>query len=725
MAHSLYVSGVEPHNGKVIAALGIMTLVERSGQRVGFFRPIARPFRVPGQDREVIDRDVYLMRELFELPFELHEMVGLTDQQAEALAAEGKQDVAAERILEAYKKLEQQVDFVVIEGTDFLSATSSGEAELNMEVARDLRAPVALVFDGSGGDLEATHSRAVVAIDSFREKGCEVLAAIVNKVERANLEQLEQLLLPRLRDRGLPVVAAIPQEPALAMPRMDEVAAHLDGRVLYGQEFLHNKVGRFIVASGSVETMLPLLADNVLLVTHLDRHDAIFMAMLSLLSHEMPNIAGMVLSGTQELSAPVARVLAGLRGARIPIVRSPQLTYETTLALARVTAALIPSNGHEVEIARQLFESRVDTEALRSAIDLSTPQALTPKMFKYDLISRARSARRRIVLPEGDEPRILRAADALTRLRAVDLILLGDPKLLRTSAGQLGLDISRAEIIDPHDNPFSEQLAELYAELRAHKGMTLERAREALVDPPLLGTLLVHTGHADGMVAGARTSTAATIRPAFQVIKTKPGSRLVSSVFFMCLEDRVLVYGDCAVNPDPSAEQLAEIAITSAETAAAFGVEPIVAMLSYSTGDSGSGADVEKVREAVAIAKSRAPQLLLEGPLQYDAAVDPAVGRAKLPDSTVAGRATVFIFPDLNTGNNTYKAVQRSAHAIAIGPVLQGLNKPVNDLSRGCLVEDIINTVAITAIQAATEATEATEPTEATEATEPTSPTEA
>jgi phosphate acetyltransferase len=700
MAHSLYVTGVEPHSGKVLAALGIMALVERTGQRVGFFRPIARTFHVPGEDRKVVDRDVFLMHEVFNLPHSMTEMIGVSSEEAEDLAASGKQGVIAETILDAFKRLEEKVDFVVVEGTDFLSATSSVEADLNIQIARDLGSPVALVVDGSSNDVEAIHSRTVIGVDGFRDRGCEVVAVLVNRVDRNPLELIAGRLVQRLRGKGIPVVATIPREPALAMPRMDEVLAHLGGRVLYGRKSLHNKVGRIIVASGSVETMIPLLADNVLLVTHIDRHDAIFMAMLSLLSHEMPNIAGMVLSGEQELSPPVAELLAKLPGPRIPIIRSPKLTYETTLALTQVKASLIPTNKREIEVARQLFESHVDTEQLRKAIDLSTPRAVTPKMFKYGLIKKARSGKQRIVMPEGDEPRILRAADALLRLRAVDLTLLGDPKVIRTTAGQLGIDIAQAEIINPADTALSEELAALYQDTRKHKGMTLERAREAILDPPLFGTLLVQTGRANGMVAGARTSTAATIRPAFQVIKTKPGCSLVSSVFFMCLEDRVLVYGDCAVNPDPTAQELAEIAVTSAHTAAAFGIEPIVAMLSYSTGDSGSGADVDKVKAAVRIAKEMAPDLLLEGPLQYDAAVDPSVAKTKLPDSKVAGRATVFIFPDLNTGNNTYKAVQRSAHAIAIGPVLQGLNKPVNDLSRGCLVEDVVNTIAITAVQA-------------------------
>ncbi len=700
MAKSLYVTGVEAYSGKVLVSLGIMAMLERTGQRVGFFRPIARPFRIPGEDREVIDRDVYLMHGVFDLPCDMSEMIGLTSQEAEAMSASGNQAAVAEAILEAYKRLEAKVDFVLCEGTDYLSAAAASENELNAEIARDLNTPVALVVDGSCNDAEAIHSRAMIGLDGFRGKGCEVLATIVNKVDPNPLELIAGRLVKRLRDAHVPVVATIPTLAALSMPRMDEVAAHLGGRVLYGKDHLHNKVGKIIVASGSVETMIPLLADNVLLVTHLDRHDAIFMAMLSLLSHTTPNIAGMVLSGERELAPPVAELLAGLPGPRIPIIRSPKLTYETTLMLTKLKAALIPGNKREVEIARQLFESHVDTGTLANAIHVSDPKHVTPKMFKYQLIKKARSDKKRVVLPEGNEPRILRAVDALLRLKAVDPILLGDPSDIRTLAGQLGVDIDGAEIVNPHAAPFFEEFAATYHEARAHKGMTLEGAREAIVDPPLFGTLMVASGRADGMVAGARTSTAATIRPAFQVIKTKPGCSLVSSVFFMCLEDRVLVYGDCAVNPDPTAKELAEIAITSASTAKAFGIDPIVAMLSYSTGSSGSGADVDKVREAVRIAQELAPDLALEGPLQYDAAVDPSVAKTKLPNSKVAGCATVFVFPDLNTGNNTYKAVQRSARAVAIGPVLQGLNMPVNDLSRGCLVEDIINTVAITAIQA-------------------------
>ena len=340
------------------------------------------------------------------------------------------------------------------------------------------------------------------------------------------------------------------------------------------------------------------------------------------------------------------------------------------------------------------------TPELLSALELSRSEVVTPMMFEFELLARARGEKKTIVLPEGEEPRIIAAAEALLARGVAHLILLGDENAIRAKSAQLGHDISEARVVSPHDEEHVERYAAEYARLRAKKGVTLEQAREKVQDVSYFGTMMVQMGEADGMVSGAAHSTAHTIRPSFEIIKTKPGAKIVSSVFLMALEDRVLVYGDCAVNPDPTAEQLADIAVQSAATAEQFGVDPRIAMLSYSTGTSGTGADVDKVREATALVREGEPQLDVEGPIQYDAAVDASVAKTKLPDSSVAGRATVFVFPDLNTGNNTYKAVQRSAGAIAIGPVLQGLNKPVNDLSRGALVDDIINTVVITAIQA-------------------------
>ena len=700
MANNLYVSAAEPYSGKVLISLGILTNIQRTISRVGFFRPIARSYQPIDGSPAVVDRDIHLMHEVFQLDCPIKDMFGVSSEDAEEMLANNQEELLQERILEAYKKLEEQVDFIVIEGTDFLTATSAVETEFNSALAGNLNAPVLLVVDGSSSDLDTITSKAMIGLDSFRDRGCEILGVVANKVDSTKLDALEGRLSTRLREINVPFCAKIPAEPILATPRMDEVVAQINGKVLFGEKLLANKVQKTLVASGSVETMLPRLNNGVLLVTHVDRHDAILMALVSLMSREAPNIAGVVLSGRHEISPAVSKLLHGLPGPRVPIVSSAANTYETVIKLSKLKPALEPRNMREIEIARQIFDTYVDVDRLLEQIRLSAPSMTTPAMFKYELIRQARRNKMRIVLPEGQDDRILQASDALLRLKAVELTILGEPDDIRNRAGQLGVDLDGAQLINPLDSKWHEAFAKRFQKARAKKGMTIEAAREHVIDSTVFGTLMVASGYADGMVSGATHSTANTIRPAFQVIKTQKGASLVSSVFFMCLADRVLVYGDCAVNPDPDAAQLAEIAIQSADTARAFGIEPIVAMLSYSTGESGQGADVDKVKEAVKIAKKLRPDLILEGPLQYDAAVDVSVAKSKLPNSQVGGHATVFVFPDLNTGNNTYKAVQRSAHAIAVGPVLQGLNKPVNDLSRGCLVEDIVNTVAITAIQA-------------------------
>ena len=366
---------------------------------------------------------------------------------------------------------------------------------------------------------------------------------------------------------------------------------------------------------------------------------------------------------------------------------NPLVTY----VLPEEPALSKPTLGH--------FEACVDTRELEARIVNLCSTKITPKMFEYNLLERAAARKMRIVLPEGAEERILRATDILQRRNVADVTIMGNVAGVTAKIASLGLDLD-VPIIQPDLSPKFDDYVQTYFELRKQKGISLEQARDTMNDPTYFGTMMVYKGDADGMVSGSINTTAHTIRPAFEFIKTKPGISVVSSIFLMCLKDRVLVFGDCAVNPNPTAEELAHIAISSAHTASIFGITPRVAMLSYSTGASGKGADVEKVKEATRIAKELAPDLPLEGPLQYDAAIDPEVAKTKLPDSDVAGRATVFIFPDLNTGNNTYKAVQRAAGAVAIGPVLQGLNKPVNDLSRGCTVADIVNTVAITAVQA-------------------------
>ncbi|HEY2556085.1 MAG TPA: phosphate acetyltransferase, partial [Diaminobutyricibacter sp.] len=412
-----------------------------------------------------------------------------------------------------------------------------------------------------------------------------------------------------------------------------------------------------------------------------------------------PSVAGIVLNGGFDLPEPITRLIDGLRST-LPVVSTDLGTYETTVRITNARGRLAADSQRKYDTALALFERSVDGVELLERLDVSRSNVVTPLMFEYDLLERARAAKKHIVLPEGDDDRILKAAATLLARGVARLTILGEPFEVRSRAIALGLDLAAADVISPFDDVLRLRFAEEYARLRAHKGITVDQAADTVTDSSYFGTMMVHLGLADGMVSGATHTTAQTIRPAFEIIKTRPGVSVVSSVFLMALADRVLVYGDCAVIPDPTAGQLADIAISSAETATQFGIEPRVAMLSYSTGESGSGADVDKVREATALVRKRNPLLLVEGPIQYDAAADAAVAASKMPGSEVAGRATVFIFPDLNTGNNTYKAVQRSAGAVAIGPVLQGLRKPINDLSRGALVDDIVNTVAITAIQA-------------------------
>jgi phosphate acetyltransferase len=412
-----------------------------------------------------------------------------------------------------------------------------------------------------------------------------------------------------------------------------------------------------------------------------------------------PSLSCVILNGALELHPSIAALVTGLR-LRLPIITTDLGTYDTASAAASARGRLTTTSHRKIDTALELMDRHVDIGDLLAQLVIPIPTVLTPHMFTYGLQQRARSDRQHIVLPEGDDDRILKSAGRLLLRGVADLTILGDEAQIRLRAAELGVDLAYAKVIDPRASELLQQFAEQYAELRKAKGISLEQAHEIMHDVSYFGTMLVYNGMVDGMISGAAHTTAHTVRPALEIIRTVPDVSTVSSIFLMCLPDRVLAYGDCAIVPNPTPEQLADIAISSARTAAEFGIEPRVAMLSYSTGASGTGADVEKVRTATELVRIRDPKLPVEGPIQYDAAVEPSVAATKMRDSPVAGRATVLIFPDLNTGNNTYKAVQRSAGAIAIGPVLQGLRKPVNDLSRGALVEDIVNTVAITAIQA-------------------------
>lgn len=695
MAETLYITAVEPRSGKSAIILGLMQLLSRDIQRVAFFRPI-----ITASEANAKDHDINLVMSQFNLDMRYSEAYSLTMQKAREMINLGQHEVLLEKILNDFNNLKGRFDFILCEGTDFLGTDSAFEFDINADIAANLGCPVLLVCNGQRKSQDEIVASALLTIESFEDKGLDILAAIINRVEDVDGSGMVEELKKRTRCPECFPIYVIPEEAKLGKPTVADVMKWLDAKVLYGADMTSNLVDNYVIAAMQLGNFLNYLERASLVITPGDRSDIILGSLASRLSTNYPDISGILLTGGLEPSASVRKLIEGWVGAPIPILVAEGHTYKTARILYDLYGRIEPGDQNKVQSALRVFEEHVDMAELRTKLVAAKPTTVTPKMFEFSLILKAKTKKQRIVLPEGTGERIMRAADILLRRGVVEVTLLGREAEIRTRMSQFGLELEGVEIIDPGKSVHYDDYVSTYFELRKHKGIREEDARDRMLDPTYFSTMMVYKGHADGMVSGSVTTTQQTIRPAFEIIKTKPGSKIVSSVFFMCLKDRVLVYGDCAVNPNPSAEELAEIALSSAETARIFGIEPRVAMLSYSTGSSGKGEDVVRVIEATKIAQERAPELLLEGPLQYDAAVDLEVAQTKMPESKVAGRATVFIFPDLNTGNNTYKAVQRSAQAVAIGPVLQGLNKPVNDLSRGCTVADIVNTVAITAIQA-------------------------
>jgi phosphate acetyltransferase len=683
MSRSVFVAASEGASVKSIVALGLLDVLTRRVGRVGVFRPVTAS---RSQDTVV---------ELLLAHPAIHQRrdsaLGLTYVEVHA-------DPAASRaeIVRRYTELSRDFDAMVILGSDYTDVSTPAELNFNARVAADLGSPVVLVVSGHDRTPDEVAMTAGVAIAELVSAHAQPIALIANRVDPGSVEGVRQALtaFPGLR------TGVIPEIPLLVAPTVGSLLSACDGTLVRGNPawLEHESLG-IVVAAMSFPNVLTRLRTGCTVITPGDRSDLLPGLVLAHQSGTFPHLSAIILTGGYLPPDSVLTLIEGIQ-ADLPIIACPHDTFDTATALAAVRGRMTGSSPVKMQTALRAFADSIDGATLVDALDLAESSVITPLMFQFRLIERARAQRRRIVLPEGNDERILRATTTLLRLGVADITLLGEEHAVRAKASGLGLDIAGAQVICPQDPELRERFAKEYARLRAHRGMTVEAAHDIVGDVSYFGTMMVHLGLADGMVSGATHTTAHTIRPAFEIIRTAPGTSIVSSVFLMCLADRVLVYGDCAVIPDPTADQLADIAISSAATAAQFGIQPRVAVLSYSTGDSGAGADVEKVRTATALVRERRPDLLVDGPIQYDAAVDPVVGSAKAPGSPVAGHATVLVFPDLNTGNNTYKAVQRSAGAVAIGPVLQGLAKPVNDLSRGALVEDIVNTVAITAIQA-------------------------
>ncbi|WP_329401807.1 phosphate acetyltransferase [Streptomyces melanogenes] len=690
MTRSVYVTGIDRGDGRQVIELGVMELLTRQVDRVGVFRPLVHD----GPDR-LFD----LLRARYRLSQDAATVYGMDYHEASALQAERGTDELVSQLVERFHKVARDYEVVLVLGTDFAATQLPDELSLNARLANEFGASVIPVVGGKGQPAESVRAEARNAHRAYEALGCDVLAMVVNRVNPQDREAIAERLKARL-----PVPCyVLPDEPALAAPTVAQITSALGGTVLLGDDAgLARDALDFVFGGAMLPNFLNALTPGCLVVTPGDRADLV-VGSLAAHSAGTPPIAGILLTLDERPGEAILK-LADRLAPGTPVVAVSHGSFPTAQELFALEGKLNASTPRKAETALGLFERHTDTADLLARMSVARSGRVTPMMFEHELLEQARAHRRRVVLPEGSEERVLRAADVLLRRDVCDLTLLGDVEAIRKKAADLGIDVTKCEIVDPHTSELRQRFAERYAQLRAHKGVTVELAYDVVADVNYFGTLMVQEGLADGMVSGSVHSTAATIRPAFEIIKTKPDASIVSSVFFMCLADKVLVYGDCAVNPDPNAEQLADIAVQAAATAAQFGVDPRIAMLSYSTGTSGSGADVDKVREATKLVREARADLRIEGPIQYDAAVEPSVAATKLPGSEVAGQATVLIFPDLNTGNNTYKAVQRSAGAVAVGPVLQGLRKPVNDLSRGALVQDIVNTVAITAIQAQAQA---------------------
>ncbi|MEZ7935391.1 MAG: phosphate acetyltransferase [Sulfurospirillum sp.] len=692
---SLYISSLEQAAGSLIVAMGIMELLKGRLGKVAFFRPVIL-------DTTEKDKDIAFMQEYYALSMNEEEMYGYTVHQVESLIAENKYNEVLENLIDKCKILESKYDFVLIEGLNQANFSQTLDFDINLSIAKNLSSPFISILKGKNKSVKEVIDEIHIEAEAIKAAGCQHFATFVNRLGEAEFEELK--ILNKQEPLHNAPIYFLPEVPELDTPTVAEVKKALGCMHIYGEEKdLRRVVKQSKIAAMKLDNFLEYIEDGDLVITSGDRSDIIVGCLSTVFSNNYPNISGILLTAGMMPHKSINKLIAGFKDLSIPILSVEDGTFNTAVNVAKVPARITPQSVRKIALAMGLFSANVNVSEIEQSINTeSSTSSITPIMFEYALFERARKERKKIVLPESNDERILRATEILLRRDVADIILLGVEDEVRQKSASLGLDISKATIIDPLSSPLMEEFVTSFYEMRKAKGLALDVARDSMMMKNYFGTMMVYSGYADGMVSGAIHTTQETIRPALQIIKTKPGISIVSSLFFMCLETKVLVYGDCAVNQDPNAEELAQIAISSADTAKMFGIEPKIAMLSYSTGDSGKGEEVEKVRLATKIVKETRPDLLVEGPIQYDAAIDPTVAKTKLPNSKVAGEATIFIFPDLNTGNNTYKAVQRSSGAVAIGPVLQGLRKPVNDLSRGCLVPDIVNTVAITAIQAQT-----------------------
>ncbi|MBN2551443.1 MAG: phosphate acetyltransferase [Spirochaetales bacterium] len=695
MERKIFITSTEPRSGKSFVTIGLMHALHGIIPKVGYMKPIGQ--RYAGDS--TVDEDALLVRDIFGLTDDLQFINPASIQDAQE-----DKDKLFERVFAACARLSEGKDVVVFEGTDYTSTISALEFDINAELAHNLVAPVLLVASGVGKSFDEIVDSIVEATESFREMNCKFLGVVVNRFETESFTRDTEKLREMLTKRNITLYGTLPPHLLLSRPRLRDVAEQLGAEIFYQGDDLSKVVTDVKILAMTPENALGYIGeiDGCLLITPGDRVENILAAMAAQRSVFYPRFSGMILTGDLIPGPNVRKLFKGQVETGLTILRVTGDTYLSALKVNEVSGELKKDDKEKIDLVNRLVDVHIDTERIFKELGTLDTDVVTPRMFQYRIMEMAKAEKKRIALPEGTEPRILAAAAEVLNRGLCDVVLLGDLPTMEEIARREKWDISAAELIDPKqvDEAVRENYAQTLYELRKHKSITREMARDLLLDPVQYATMMVYMGDADGFVSGSTHSTADTLGPVLRIIKTKPGVSLASSIFFMALPDRVLVYGDCALVENPTAEQMADIAITSADTAKIFGIEPRVALLSYSTGTSGKGKDVDKVREATRIAREKRPDLPIEGPIQYDAATSTEVARVKAKDSLVAGQATVYIFPDLDAGNTAYKAVQRAANVPAIGPVMQGLAKPANDLSRGATVTDIIYTIAVTAIQA-------------------------
>ncbi|MBX9754465.1 MAG: phosphate acetyltransferase [Pseudomonadaceae bacterium] len=680
--------------GLTSISLGLVRALELAGLKVGFCKPIAQQHSGdsgPERSSELIART-----------HGLKSPTPLERAYVERRLGDGQLDELLEEIINLHQQAAAGHDVVIVEGM-VQTRQVSYAGQLNQHLAKSLDAEVILVSAAESENLTELFDRIEILMQMFGgAKAPKVLGVILNKVRYEGAVAEFTRRLPELASLqgGAPLrlLGSIPWQSQLNAPRTRDVADLLGANVLNAGDYEQRRVQEIVLCARAVPNTVQLLKPGVLVVTPGDRDDIILAA--SLASMNGVPLAGLLLCSDFAPDPRIMELCQGALNAGLPVLTVASNSYDTATNLNRMNQEIPIDDRERAELVTEFVASHIDHEWLRLRCGSPREPHLSPAAFRYQLVKQAQAANLRIVLPEGCEPRTIQAAVICQSRGIARCVLLGNPLEVQAVAKALGIELPEGlEILDPE--LIRKRYVAPMVELRKGKNLNAPMAEQQLEDSVVLGTMMLALDEVDGLVSGAIHTTANTIRPALQLIKTAPGYQLVSSVFFMLLPDQVVVYGDCAVNPDPNAAELAEIALQSAASATAFGIEPRVAMISYSTGDSGTGSEVEKVREATRLARERQPQLLIDGPLQYDAAAIASVGQQKAPNSPVAGRATVFIFPDLNTGNTTYKAVQRSADCVSVGPMLQGLRKPVNDLSRGALVDDIVYTIALTAVQAA------------------------